>query len=287
MIKKIARKVLPKKWMGEETIIPVVRLKGVIGEGSKINPGLNLEAVNEQLESAFENKSAPAIGILVNSPGGSPVQSRQIYLRIRQLAALHNKQVLVFVEDVAASGGYMIALAGDEIFVDPASIIGSIGVVSSGFGFTSLIEKIGVERRVYTAGKKKVTLDPFAPEVAEDVEHLKTLQREIHDLFITMVKERRGDVLAQDDDIFSGLFWTGEKAQQLGLVDGIEDVYGLLQKRYGDKVKVKYEEASKGFISKLIGAHSEKLDLRSGVQAMPDAAIQSLEERTIRARYEI
>src|SRR5690606_13375003 len=185
--------------------IPVIRLHGAImSGGSQFRQNLSLATTAGLIDKACSFREAPAIAISINSPGGSPVQSRLIYRRIRDLAAEKNKTVLVFVEDVAASGGYMIALAGDEIIADPSSIVGSIGVVSASFGFQDLIKKIGVERRVYTAGQNKVTLDPFRPEKKEDVERLKAIQLEVHETFINLVKERRGAKLSDHPDLFTG-----------------------------------------------------------------------------------
>ncbi|NLS17906.1 S49 family peptidase [Rhizobium sp. P40RR-XXII] len=232
------RRMLPKRFRKEQVIVPVVRLSGVISSGGgPLRQSLNLAGVSPALEKAFDMKTAPAVAIIVNSPGGSPVQSRMIYNRIRDLAAEKNKKVLVFVEDVAASGGYMIALAGDEIIADSTSIVGSIGVVSGGFGFPDLLKKIGIERRVYTAGENKVILDPFQPEKEKDIEYLKSLQLEIHKVFIDMVLERRTGKLSADETVFSGLFWTGNRGLELGLIDGLGDMRQELRKRFGDKVK--------------------------------------------------
>src|ERR1700710_99861 len=183
---------VPARWRRGAAIVPVVRLSGVMGAVTPLRPGMTLAGVARMLERAFAMKNAKAVAVVINSPGGSPVQSRQIYLRIRQLAAEKNLPVLVFVEDVAASGGYMIACAGDEIFCDPSSILGSIGVVGGSFGFQDLIKRIGVERRLYTAGEHKAMLDPFLPENPEDVARVKALQREIHALFISLVTQSRG-----------------------------------------------------------------------------------------------
>jgi serine protease SohB len=233
-------RMLPKRFRKEGTAIPVVRLSGVISAGgNQFRPALNLSAVAVALEKAFSVKAAPAVAIIVNSPGGSPVQSRLIHNRIRDLAAEKQKKVLVFVEDVAASGGYMIALAGDEIIADPTSIVGSIGVVSGGFGFPELLKKLGVERRVYTAGENKVILDPFQPEKEKDIEYLKGLQLEIHQVFIDMVRERRAGKLKQGDEtIFSGLFWSGRRGLEMGLIDGLGDIRQELKKRYGRKTRL-------------------------------------------------
>ncbi|MEM8539655.1 MAG: S49 family peptidase, partial [Pseudomonadota bacterium] len=217
MLKKFFSKFVPAKFKKNVPVVPVVRLKGVISaSGSPLNPSLSLAGVAELLERAFSDKRAPAVAIAVNSPGGSPVQSRLIYKRIRDLADEHKKPVYVFTEDAAASGGYMIAVAGDEIIADPSSIVGSIGVISASFGFVEAIKKIGVERRVYTAGGNKSTLDPFKPEKKADVDRIKKLQLEIHDVFIDVVKKRRGDKLADNVDLFTGEFWAGGQAKELG-----------------------------------------------------------------------
>ncbi|OKL42544.1 S49 family peptidase [Pseudovibrio exalbescens] len=283
MIKKL-RKLLPGKWGETKPVVPVVRLHGAIGISSPLRPGLTLASVAEPLQKAFKVKEAPAVALSINSPGGSPVQSNLIFKRIRALAEEHEKDVLVFVEDVAASGGYMIALAGDDIYVDPSSIVGSIGVVSAGFGFTGLIDKLGVERRVYTAGEKKVTLDPFAPENTDDVEHLKSLQKEIHDVFIDMVKSRRGDVLADDPDLFSGLFWTGAKAQALGLVDGINDMRSVVKERYGKDADLKLIDGKRKLFGRLL-AQSAIPPYLGSVSDLPETTLSTIEEKTLWARY--
>src|SRR5437870_8910459 len=200
--------VVPARLRRDVPVVPVVRLSGTIGAVTPLRPGLTLAGVARTLERAFAMRNARAVALVVNSPGGAPVQSRQIYLRIRQLAAEKKLPVLVFVEDVAASGGYMIACAGDEIFCDPSSILGSIGVVGGSFGFQELIKKVGVERRLYTAGEHKAMLDPFLPEDPDDVARLKKLQREIHAIFIALVKQSRGAKLKGGDDmLFSGEYW--------------------------------------------------------------------------------
>lgn len=249
-----------------------------------LRPGLSLATVAQPLEKAFSMKKAPAVAVIVNSPGGSPVQSRLIFQRIRDLAKEKKKEVLVFVEDVAASGGYMIALAGDEIYADPSSIIGSIGVVSAGFGFPELLKKVGVERRVYTAGEKKVILDPFKEEVPEDIEYLKGLQKEIHEVFTDMVKSRRSDVLSDDKDLFSGKFWTGERARELGLVDQLGDLRGTLKKRFGDKAEPKLISAPRGLFGRKasVGVLAE---LASGKTGLAEDLISAAETRVLWQRY--
>ncbi len=214
---------MPPALRASNVVVPVVRISGAIGAPVRFRQGVSMESLAGPLERAFGVRAAPAVALVINSPGGTPVQAHLIYKRIRALADEKQKSVLAFVEDVAASGGYMIALAADEIIVDPSSIVGSIGVVSAGFGFQDLIDRIGVERRVHTAGEKKVMLDPFAPERPEDVARLENLQREIHALFIAMVKERRGARLKDDPDLFTGAFWTGARGVELGLVDRIGD----------------------------------------------------------------
>ena len=232
--------VLPKKLRMEAAVIPVVRLSGAIGMVSPLRPGLSLAAVAGPLERAFSVKAAPAVAIIVNSPGGSPVQSALIYKRIRALAEEKQKPVTVYVEDVAASGGYMLACAGDDIVADPSSIVGSVGVISAGFGFDRAIDKLGIDRRVYTAGTRKMSLDPFQPEKTEDVRRLRALQREVHQSFIDLVKERRGDVLTgEDKDLFNGEFWAGQTALTLGLIDRIGDLRSDMRARFGDKTVFK------------------------------------------------
>ena len=216
---------LPARLRRGVAVVPVVRLSGVIGAVTPLRPGMTLAGVARTLERAFSTRNAKAVALLINSPGGSPVQSRQIYLRIRQLAVEKQLPVLAFVEDVAASGGYMIACAGDEIFCDPSSILGSIGVVGGSFGFQELIKKIGVERRLYTAGEHKAMLDPFLPEDRHDVARLKAIQREIHGIFIALVKESRGSRLKGGDGVlFSGEYWAGDTSISLGLADAIGDL---------------------------------------------------------------
>lgn len=279
---------VPKRFRREGMAIPVVRLHGAImAGGSQFRPALNLATASAALEKAFSYKDAPAVAISINSPGGSPVQSRLIFQRIRDLAEEKRKRVFVFVEDVAASGGYMIALAGDEIFADPTSIVGSIGVVSGGFGFPEMLKKIGVERRVYTAGTNKAILDPFQPEKEHEIDYLKTLQLEIHQVFIDMVKTRRAGKLADDPDIFSGLFWTGVRGLSLGLIDGLADMRSELKKRYGDKTRLELVSAPKGLFGRKapgIGGLSDDMVGRigsAGVAAVADLA----EEKALWGRF--
>jgi signal peptide peptidase SppA len=265
-----------------------VRLSGVIGAVTPLRPGLTLAGIAKTLERAFATRHAKAVALVINSPGGSPVQSRQIYLRIRQLAEEKKLPVLVFVEDVAASGGYMIACAGDEIFCDPSSILGSIGVVGGSFGFQELIKRIGVERRLYTAGEHKAMLDPFLPEDPGDVARLKALQRQIHDIFIALVKDSRGARLSGTEDLFTGEYWAGEKSVSLGLADGIGDIRSTLRARYGEKVLTPVIAPASGMLSGLLGRRSPgagALAAMDGIGSLPDDLISALETRAIWAKF--
>src|SRR6201986_1243654 len=278
---------LPARLRPGSVVIPVVRLSGVIGAVTSLRPGMSLAGVARTLEKAFATKNAKAVALVINSPGGSPVQSRQIYLRIRQLAEEKKLPVLVFVEDVAASGGYMIACTGDEIFCDPSSILGSIGVVGVTFGFQELIKKIGVERRLYTAGAHKAMLDPFLPENPDDVARVKALQREIHAIFLSLVKQGRGAKLKGADDVlFTGEYWAGETSVSLGLADAIGDLRSVLRARYGDKVKTPVIAPSTGLLSGLLGRKSGgAATLADGVAGLPDELISALETRAIWAKF--
>jgi signal peptide peptidase SppA len=280
---------VPARLRPGAAVVPVVRLSGLIGSVTPLRPGMSLAGVARTLERAFAIKNAKAVALLINSPGGSPVQSRQIYLRIRQLAAEKKLPVLVFVEDVAASGGYMIACAGDEIFCDPSSILGSIGVVGGSFGFQELIKKVGVERRLYTAGAHKAMLDPFLPENPDDVARVKALQREIHAIFIALVKQSRGTRLKGTDDVlFTGEYWAGETSVSLGLADAIGDLRSTLRARYGDKVLTPVIAPSTGLLSGLFGRKSAgagTLGELDGIGGLPDELISALESRAIWARF--
>ena len=284
------KRLVPKRFRRKHVIIPVVQLSGTItADAGRFQSALNISGVAAALEDAFDRKDTPAVALIVNSPGGSPVQSRLIYQRIRSLAKEHDKRVLVFVEDVAASGGYMIALAGDEIIVDPTSIVGSIGVVSGGFGFTGLIEKLGVERRLYTAGENKALLDPFQPENEKDVAYLRQLQDEIHAVFIAMVKERRGSRLKDDPDIFSGLFWTGTRGVELGLVDRLGSLREVLKDRYGDKTELDLVESPRSFFGRRLPSvrGAKGLESLAGPVsgALVSAVAEHLEDKALKSRY--
>src|ERR1700689_744225 len=279
---------VPARLRRATAVVPVVRLSGVIGAVTPLRPGMSLAGVAKTLERAFATKNAKAVALVINSPGGSPVQSRQIYLRIRQLAAEKKLPVLVFVEDVAASGGYMIACAGDEIFCDPSSILGSIGVVGGSFGFQELIKRIGVERRLYTAGEHKAMLDPFLPENPDDVARVKALQREIHAIFIALVKQSRGNRLKGEDSVlFTGEYWAGETSVSLGLADAIGDLRSTLRARYGEKVLTPGIAPATGLLSSLLGRKSGAGTLVQfdGIAGLPDEVISALETRAIWAKF--
>lgn len=272
-------------------IVPVLRFSGPIGMATPLRPGLSIGAVAGAIEKAFNLSKLPSVAVVINSPGGSAVQSSLITKRVRQLAEEKNKKVYVFCEDVAASGGYWLALAGDEIYADPSSIVGSIGVIAAGFGFDKAIDKLGIERRVYTAGLSKSILDPFKPEKAEDVERLKSLQRDIHDNFIAMVKERRlGKLKGHDTELFSGAFWSAEKALEFGLIDGISDVRSKMRELHGDKVKLKTVPMERsGLLSRLRRSGGSdtlgKLAFDGGGLAFADDLVSAIEARALWSRF--
>jgi signal peptide peptidase SppA len=281
------RPILPKRLRGDRSVVPVVRLAGVIGVSTPLRSALTLAGVARPLERAFGMRQARAVAIVINSPGGSPVQSHLIYRRIRQLAAENNRPVIAFAEDVAASGGYMIACAADEIICDPSSIVGSIGVVGGSFGFSKLIDKLGIERRLYTSGDNKAMLDPFLPEKPDDVERLKSVQREIHEGFIDLVKQSRGTRLkGQEKTLFSGEYWTGSKAIELGLADALGDLRGTLRARFGDDVLTPLVAPARGWFGRVqpgVGAADFDSLLRGGDVA--EQIISALEARALWARY--
>jgi signal peptide peptidase SppA len=240
---------IARKLIGEPVpLVPVVRLAGVIGaQSTPLSQSLSLATVAADLEAAFSHSGAKAVAIAINSPGGSPVQSALITKRIRALSKEKDLPVYTFIEDVGASGGYMLALAGDEIYADENSVVGSIGVVSAGFGFKKLIDKVGVERRIYTSGESKAMLDPFQPENPKDVEHLKKLQEEVHESFKQMVRDHRGDKLtAPEGELFTGAFWTGATAKGFGLIDEIGDMRTVMKEKFGDKTRLKLVHVSGG-----------------------------------------
>ena len=277
---------VPQRFRRDRPIVPVVRLTGIIGFSTPLRPGLTLATVARTLDRVFAIGHAAAVALVINSPGGSAVQSHLIFRRIRQLAEQHNRRVIGFIEDAGASGGYMIACAADEIVADQHSIVGSIGVVGGSFGFDKLIAKLGVERRLYTSGEHKAMLDPFLPENPDDVDRLKQLQREIHDDFIALVKSRRAGKLAgPQDDLFSGAYWAGRRALELGLVDAIGDLRSVLRERFGDKVVTPLVSADRGWLGRrLLGAGTREASSAAQFGFAEDV-ISALEARAIWARY--
>jgi signal peptide peptidase SppA len=283
--RQVLRPILPKGMRSDTPVVPVVRLAGVIGISTPLKPGLTLANVARPLERAFRMRGTRAVALLINSPGGSPVQSHLIYRRIRQLAAENNRPAIAFAEDVAASGGYMIACAADEIICDPSSIVGSIGVVGGSFGFAKLMEKLGIERRLYTSGEHKAMLDPFLPENPEDVERLKGVQREIHEKFIELVRQSRGRRLkGPEKTLFSGEYWSGTKAITLGLADAIGDLRSTLRARFGPDVWTPLITAPRGWLGRVQqGVRDSELILPRGDLA--GELISALEERAMWSRY--
>ena len=260
----------------KKKIIPHIKLSGIIGNVGKFKQGIDFSGQEEIISKAFAIKKAPCVAITVNSPGGSPVQSHLIYNFIRQKAKKNKKKVIVFAEDVAASGGYLIACAGDEIYANSSSIIGSIGVIYSSFGFTELIKKVGVERRVHTAGKNKSTLDPFLDEKKEDIERLKNIQLDLHKNFIDVVEESRGSKLKKNEvELFSGEFWSGNKAKDLGLIDEVGDANKILREKFGEDIVIKKFEKSKGWLSKKLSSSNDQLD----------QLVNILDEKSVWQRY--
>src|SRR5436309_5867394 len=263
-VRDLLSPVLPSRFRPGFAVVPVVRLSGIIGFTTPLRPGLTLSSVARSLERAFGWPHANAVALAINSPGGSAVQSHLIFRRIRQLAEENARPVIAFVEDVAASGGYMIACAADEIVCDSSSILGSIGVVGGTFGFHRLIEKVGIERRLYTSGERKAMLDPFLPEKPEDVERLKLIQLEIHESFIALVKSRRGAALAgAEETLFSGEYWTGRRSLELGIADRVGDLRSTLRERFGDKIATPLVSAERSFFGRRIpgvgGTHPGQL----------------------------
>ena len=277
---------IPARFRSDISIVPVVRLTGVIGISSPLRPGMTMANVARSLERAFSMSNIKAVALAINSPGGAAVQSHLIFKRIRALADEHKVPVFAFVEDVAASGGYMIACAADEIICDTSSIVGSIGVVGGSFGLDKLIEKIGVERRIYTSGERKVMLDPFLPEKPDDVERLQAIQRGIHDSFIELVKSRRGAKLdSRETALFSGEYWAGRRGLELGLVDAIGDLRGVLRERFGDKVRTPLI-ADRGLLGRRVpGVAGAGFASLWGGRNLAEDLVAALEARALWARY--
>ncbi|MAW78876.1 MAG: S49 family peptidase [Parvularcula sp.] len=267
-------------------LVTVIELNGVIGELGAGRKGLTLKKVEKAIENAFKPGSVKAVALAINSPGGSPVQSRLIMNAIRAEAAKKETPVLAFIEDVGASGGYILAAAGDEIYADESSIVGSIGVISGGFGFPEALKKIGVERRIYTAGENKSTLDPFKPEDPQDVARLETMLDDLHKQFISLVKERRGAKLSDDPELFSGRFWTGVMARDKGLVDGTAQLGDFLRDRFGKDVKIKRISPESGsLLKRLMGGEAGMAVYRAPALLDAEELIAAGERRALWARF--
>lgn len=284
-VRNFFRSMVPTRFRSDIPIVPVVHLTGVIGFSTPLRPGITLTGVARLFDRAFAFKRAKAVALVINSPGGSAVQSHLVFRRIRQLSEEKKIPVMVFIEDVGASGGYMIACAGDEIFCDVSSIVGSIGVVGATFGLQKAMEKLGVERRIYTAGDRKVMLDPFLPENPEDVAHLKTIQTDIHEAFIGLVKARRGAKLTGPESaLFSGEYWAGEQALRYGLVDGFGEIRTVLRERFGDKVQTPLMTDRGWFGRRVPGVSSHSLvGLLSG-ETIAEDLLSTAEARALWAR---
>lgn len=280
---KFLRPLMPRRFRGA-AIVPVVHLSGVIGAVTPLRPGLTLSGVSPLLDKAFGMRGAKAVVLVINSPGGSAVQSHLIFTRVQQLSKEKQLPVVAFVEDVAASGGYMIACAADEIIADDSSIVGSIGVVGASFGFVDAIKKLGIERRIYTAGEHKVMLDPFKPEDPEDVARLKVLQAEIHSNFINLVKTSRGTRLTgPEKTLFSGEYWLAGTALSYGLIDRLGDLRTVMKERFGEDVLLPVVSKPRGMLSWFIpGA---KLAALGDGDRMTDEIVSTLEARAVWARF--
>ena len=264
-------------------VIAVLRLSGVIGKVSTMQSGLTLESLNELIEKAFKIKKLKALCLIINSPGGSPVQSELIAKRIRDLAKENKIKIYSFIEDMAASGGYWLACSGDWIYASYSSVIGSIGVVSSGFGFHEAINKLGIERRVYTEGKNKAILDPFKPINKEDLKIIKDLQKQVYEHFVEYVKTRRvGKLTQQDEILFNGEFWAGQTALDYGLIDGIGDMYSVMKEKFGDNIKFQYLCAKQPWLKKKLGMGSKIL-----TDNLANSLIDAVENKIVNDKFDI
>tara|TARA_Y100000758_G_scaffold232723_1_gene169404 strand:- start:407 stop:1240 length:834 start_codon:yes stop_codon:yes gene_type:complete len=272
-------------FLKKKKTIPVVYMSGIIGNIGGLRKGITLTSVEDLLEKAFNIKKSAAVAIIINSPGGSPVQSSLIYKRIKKLAKKNKTKVIFFVEDVAASGGYYIACAGDEIYVDENSIVGSIGVIYTSFGFDKLIKKYGIERRIFTTGKYKSILDSFQKQKLSDVKKLKSIQTEIFKNFKDIVlKSRIKKINKQNKNIFSGSFWTGKEAIKLGLVDGIGDLKTIMEKKFGEKLRYVSIKPKKSFLKGILSKSFYSKDLVDTKKIINDM-MTYMESRNIWGRY--
>ena len=274
-----------ERWRGPNSVIAVLPLVGVIGGMGQLRRGLNLHGLAPRIERAFKIKNLAGVALAVNSPGGSPVQSALIGKRIRDLAQEKEVPVYAFIEDVGASGWYWLACAADHVYAQSTSIVGSIGVVSGGFGFVEMIAKLGIERRLHSAGDEKAMLDPFSPEKPAHVKHLKNLQSEMHEEFKAMVRERRaGKLKAEDKELFSGAFWTGQTAMAMGLIDGLGDLRQVMREVYGENVKLRIIDERQRWWRQRFGMNFNAPRDEFGYE-LAGNLIAAIEERVVWGRF--
>jgi len=267
-------------------VVAVLALNGVIGQMGGLRRGLSIGSIEKRLESAFSVRRLVAVAVSINSPGGAPVQSDLIAKRLRDLATEKDIPVFAFIEDVAASGGYWLACAGDEIYACNSSIVGSIGVVSGGFGFTDLIGKLGIERRLYTSGEKKAMNDPFGPEKPSEVKHLKALQKDIHNDFISMVKINRGERLnGAHNKLFTGSYWTGRQALELGLIDGIGDIRNVMREKFGKNIRFKFFDENRSWLQRRLSTQNQFIPGKGNDLGFARDLVVAIEERFLWNRF--
>ena len=267
-------------------VVAVLALNGVIGQMGGLRRGLSIGSIEKRLESAFSVRRLVAVAVSINSPGGAPVQSDLIAKRLRDLATEKDIPVFAFIEDVAASGGYWLACAGDEIYACNSSIVGSIGVVSGGFGFTDLIGKLGIERRLYTSGEKKAMNDPFGPEKPSEVKHLKALQKDIHNDFISMVKINRGERLnGAHNKLFTGSYWTGRQALELGLIDGIGDIRNVMREKFGKNIRFKFFDENRSWLQRRLSTQNRFISGKGNDLGLARDLVVAIEERFLWNRF--
>ncbi len=281
-MRRFFQSLVPLSWRKKTPRIHVLRLEGTIAAGKSMRGGnLNMEVLEPVLVKAFR-KGIAAVALQINCPGGSPVQSALISERIRALSTEFNVPVYAFCEDVAASGGYWLACAADEIYADENSIVGSIGVISMGFGFPRALGKLGIERRVHTAGEAKSTNDPFKPEKPEDVKKLKAILADMHESFKALVRERRkGKLKGEDKELFTGAYWTGNRAVELGLIDGIGHMRAIMRAKFGEKAEFRKIPLQQGWGLRRLGLGQS----REVAADFADAALEALESRSQWQRF--
>jgi len=286
LVRRLLARLPVERFRNPPPVVAVVPLAGIIGRFGSFGRTLNLRSLAGTIERAFSLPDLAAVALSVNSPGGSPVQSALIAGRIRALADEKKVPVFAFAEDVAASGGYWLLSAGDELFADESSIVGSIGVVSAGFGFPELLKRLGVERRVYATSEHKAGLDPFRPEQTDEVEHLRTVQDDIYQAFCRQVRARRGEKLrGEEADIFNGRFWSGRAALDLGLIDGIGDLRTVMRQRFGDKVKLRLIGERQPWWRRRLGLAAARATRGVEAAALLDGLIATAEDRAAWSRY--